>query len=170
MNFFGVGPAELVVILVVALVFVGPERLPRLAADIARTIREIRKYTGSLAAEFNEVIQDFEKETVGDRSQWAEIGEGLTGATRSVTEALRGARADAAGATLAAELAAARSTAAGGGGPPAPAPLIEEADWREIPEPRAAPADTPPADDAAQAEIVPSTNAQAPVPAAEEPR
>ena len=84
MNFFGVGPAELIVILVVALVFVGPERLPRLAADLARTIREIRKYTGSLAAEFNEVIQDFEKETADDRSQWKEIGEGLTGATRSL--------------------------------------------------------------------------------------
>src|SRR6185295_18592306 len=95
MNFFGVGPAELIVILVVALVFVGPERLPRLAADLARTIREIRKYTGSLAAEFNEVIQDFERETEGDRSQWKEIGEGLSGATKSVTDALRGAREDA---------------------------------------------------------------------------
>jgi sec-independent protein translocase protein TatB len=170
MNFFGVGPAELVVILVVALVFVGPERLPRLAADLARTIREIRKYTGSLAAEFNEVIQDFEKETVGDRSQWAEIGEGLTGATRSVTEAIRGARADAAGATLAAELAAARSPAAGTEGAAPPTPLIEEADWREIPEPPAAPADAPAADDAAQAEVVPSTHGQAPVQTTDEPR
>ena len=97
MNFLGVGPAELIVILVVALIFVGPERLPRLAADIARTIREIRKYTGSLAAEFNEVIQDFEKDTAGDRSQWREIGEGLTGATKSVTDAIHGARADMSG-------------------------------------------------------------------------
>jgi len=95
MNFLGVGPAELIVILVVALIFVGPERLPRLAADVARTIREIRKYTGSLAAEFNEVLQDFEKETAEDRGQWKEIGEGLTSATKSLTEAMRGARADA---------------------------------------------------------------------------
>ena len=95
MNFLGVGPAEMLVILVVALVVVGPERLPRLAADIARTIRELRKYTGSIAAEFGEVIQDFEKETAGDRSQWKEIGEGLTSATRSVTDALRSARIDA---------------------------------------------------------------------------
>ena len=40
MNFLGVGPLELIVMLIVALVFVGPERLPKLAADIARTIRE----------------------------------------------------------------------------------------------------------------------------------
>ena len=91
------GPAELIVILVVALIFVGPERLPKLAADIARTIREIRKYTGSLAAEFNEVIQDFEKDTAGEKSAWKEIGEGLTGAAKSVTEAVRDARAEAQG-------------------------------------------------------------------------
>ena len=97
MEFLGVGPAELVVILVVALVFVGPERLPKLAADIARTIREIRKYTSSLAAEFNEVVKDFEKDTEGERTVWKEIGEGLAGATKSMTEAVQGARADAQG-------------------------------------------------------------------------
>ena len=95
MNFLGVGPAELIVILVVALVVVGPERLPRLAADIARTIRELRKYTSSITAEFTDVIKDFEKETEGERGHWKEIGEGLTSATRSVTDALRAARADA---------------------------------------------------------------------------
>src|SRR6185295_16582928 len=92
MNFLGVGPAELIVILVVALIFVGPERLPRLAADIARTIREVRKYTGSLAAEFNEVIQDFEKDTAGERSAWKEIETGIAGATKSVTDVVRDVR------------------------------------------------------------------------------
>lgn len=98
MNFLGVGPLELVLILVVALVFVGPERLPKLAADIARTIREIRKYTGSLAAEFNEVIQDFEKDTEGERSAWKEIETGIAGATKSVTEAVRDVRTEVQGA------------------------------------------------------------------------
>ncbi len=97
MNFMGVGPAELLVILVVALIFVGPERLPRLAADIARTIREIRKYTGNIAAEFTEVIEDIERETADDRSQWKDIGEGLTNATKSVAGAIHNARADAEG-------------------------------------------------------------------------
>ena len=97
MNFLGVGPAELLVILVVALIFVGPERLPRLAADIARTIRELRKYTSSIAAEFTEVIEDIERETKDDRSQWKEIGEGLTDATKSVATALRDARSEAEG-------------------------------------------------------------------------
>ena len=97
MDFLGIGPGELIVILVVALIFVGPERLPRLAADIARVIREIRKYTSGLAEEFNEVVKDFEKDTEGERNTWKEIGEGLTGATKSVTDTVRAARIDAQG-------------------------------------------------------------------------
>jgi sec-independent protein translocase protein TatB len=129
MNFLGVGPAELIVILVVALIFVGPERLPRLAADLARTIREIRKYTGSLAAEFGEVVKDFEKDTEGERGAWKEIGEGITGATQSVTDAIRGARADASTAGSPAPPAGPPSS------PPAAQPAPSEAataEWREI--------------------------------------
>lgn len=95
MNFFGVGPLELVVILAIALIFVGPERLPRLAGELARTIREIRRYTGRMAADFNEVIQEFEKETEPEQGQWKEIGRGLTDATKSVSDAVRSARIDA---------------------------------------------------------------------------
>ncbi len=97
MNLFGVGPAEMIMILVVALIFVGPERLPKLAADLARTIREIRKYTGSLAAEFNEVVQELEKETKAETTEWKEIGQGLADVTKSVTDQLTGAQSDASG-------------------------------------------------------------------------
>jgi sec-independent protein translocase protein TatB len=168
MNFFGVGPAELIVILVVALVFVGPERLPKLAADLARTIREIRKYTGSLAAEFNEVIQDFERETEGERSSWKEIGEGLSGATQSVTDVLRAARADAesTGASTPAPAAGRpqeTSSESQRGAPPNGNGAVREAVWREIPD-----APSPPPAEA----VIPSANgtpstADAP---AEEPR
>ncbi len=134
MNFLGIGPAEILVILVVALVVVGPERLPRLAADIARTIREIRKYTNSIASEFNEVIQDFEKETAGERSQWKDIGEGLTSATRSVTDALRAARADA-------EPSAAAPAASSAPASPEPAAPPASGTWKDIPEPGLHPAE-----------------------------
>ncbi len=97
MEFLGVGPAEIIVILVVALIFVGPERLPKLAADIARTIREIRKYTGNIAAELTGVLEELEQETAEERSQWKEIGQGLTDATKSLGDAVRAARNDAAG-------------------------------------------------------------------------
>jgi sec-independent protein translocase protein TatB len=95
MNMFGVGPVELLVVLAVALIFVGPERLPRLAADIAKMIREVRKYTGSLAAEFNQVVKELEEETKPDVAQWKEIGEGLSDATKGVASELNAAQADA---------------------------------------------------------------------------
>ena len=122
----GVGPLEFLVIIIVALIFVGPERLPRLAADMARTIRELRKYTTAIADEFGDVIKDFEKQTEGERGELSKLSETLTGATKSVTETIRGARADAEGLP---------SPAANGGQAPAAAPQ-----WRDIPEPDAPPA------------------------------
>ena len=129
MNFFGVGPAELIVILVVALVFVGPERLPKLAADLARTIREIRKYTGSLAAEFNEVIQEFEKDTAAEKSTWKEIETGITGAAKSVTDAVRDVRAEVQGA----KTDAAAVTPASNGATANDAAADAPAKWADIP-------------------------------------
>ncbi len=116
MNFFGVGPAEMIVIAVVALIFVGPERLPRLAADLARTIREIRKYTSSFASEFNDAIreieQDVKRETAPARAEWKEIGEGLSNTSQSIADELRAAQADASGAA-----------SPNGAAAPAPAPV-----------------------------------------------
>ena len=149
MNVLGVGPMELIVILVVALVFVGPERLPKLAADIARTIREIRKYTGSLAAEFNEVIQDFEKDTAGEKSAWKEIQTGITGATQSVTEAVRDIRAEVQGTPATATALPAAPSVPEVDIEAAPEPVR----WAEIPSnpPEAQPGVTAPATNGAQA-------------------
>jgi len=128
MNVFGVGPLELIVIMIVALIFVGPERLPSLAADLARTIRELRKYTNSLAAEFNEVVQEIEKETTGDRAEWKEIGQGLSDAVKSVSDEVSSAQSDAAGAPAppAATLAPTHNAATNGANPSdASAPAAE---------------------------------------------
>lgn len=129
MNFIGIGPAELVVILIVALIFVGPQRLPKLAADLARTIREIRKYTAGVTSEFTDVIREFERETESERNQWREIGEGLSGATRSVTDEVQAARSDAEGKGQS----AARPTEPDNGHRPS------EPAWQEIPEPELKP-------------------------------
>ena len=118
----GVGPLELLVILVVALVFVGPERLPTLAADLARLIREVRKYTTALSSEFSSLVDAIDAETGNDRSQLKGVGESLQQATASVTSALRDAG------SLARSGAVAETEAA--------APIGGQ--WRDIPEPTAA--------------------------------
>jgi sec-independent protein translocase protein TatB len=64
MNFFGIGLPEITVILVLALIVVGPQRLPELAAQLARLVRQARGYagqlTGQLRHELGDLSQDYE--------------------------------------------------------------------------------------------------------------
>jgi sec-independent protein translocase protein TatB len=62
MEFFGIGLPELLVILVLTLIVVGPQRLPEVAAQIGRTIREFRRYSSGVTKELLDAVQDLEKE------------------------------------------------------------------------------------------------------------
>jgi Tat protein translocase TatB subunit len=48
---FNLGMSEIVVILVVALVFLGPKKLPELASGLGKMIRELRKATSDIKSE-----------------------------------------------------------------------------------------------------------------------
>ncbi len=48
---FGIGAPELVIILVVALVVLGPKRLPELARGLGRTLGEFRRATSGITEE-----------------------------------------------------------------------------------------------------------------------
>ncbi|MCC6314286.1 MAG: twin-arginine translocase subunit TatB [Thermomicrobiales bacterium] len=63
---FGVGYQEMFVILVIALVVFGPQRLPELASQAGRWVREFRKMTSDLTGEFEKTIAEVDdiKETV----------------------------------------------------------------------------------------------------------
>ena len=49
---FGIGIEELVLILVIALFVLGPERLPSLARDVGKAMRELRRTSDELTEEF----------------------------------------------------------------------------------------------------------------------
>ena len=49
---FGIGIEELVLILVIALFVLGPERLPSLARDMGKAMRELRRTSDELTEEF----------------------------------------------------------------------------------------------------------------------
>jgi Tat protein translocase TatB subunit len=52
------GPAEILVILVVALVVFGPKRLPEVSRQIGGAMRELRKVQDSVRSEINSALHD----------------------------------------------------------------------------------------------------------------
>jgi Tat protein translocase TatB subunit len=52
MDFLGIGPLELIVVLIIALIVVGPERLPQLAQSVGKTMRDLRAMSQGFAAEW----------------------------------------------------------------------------------------------------------------------
>lgn len=58
---FGIGPTELIVILVIALLVLGPKRLPDLASGLGKGLAEFRRATADLNAELDQARQSVEE-------------------------------------------------------------------------------------------------------------
>lgn len=62
MNFFGVGPLELGLIMVIAVIVLGPERIPEVAVQIARAVKFLRGYATEATADIRAELADLTKE------------------------------------------------------------------------------------------------------------
>lgn len=62
MEFLGVGYQELLVILVLMLVVVGPERLPHVAYQIGKAVRQMQRYARAVRDEFSDEIGYLEEQ------------------------------------------------------------------------------------------------------------
>ena len=60
---FGIGPSELIIILVIALLVLGPKRLPELAAGLGKGLAEFRRATADINAELDEARRSLEEQT-----------------------------------------------------------------------------------------------------------
>jgi Tat protein translocase TatB subunit len=49
---FGIGPEELVLLLIIALFVLGPERMPKMARDVGRVVGDLRRTSDALREEF----------------------------------------------------------------------------------------------------------------------
>jgi len=52
------GPAEILVIFVIALLVFGPQRLPEIGRQVGKGVREVRKFQQSLRSDFDDVLAD----------------------------------------------------------------------------------------------------------------
>ena len=59
---FGVGPEELVLILIIALIVLGPERMPELIRGAAKLMRELRAASNAVMRELSEAMDDEEQQ------------------------------------------------------------------------------------------------------------
>lgn len=58
---FGIGMPELILILAVALIVLGPKRLPEIARALGKGISEFRRTTEDLKEEFRQVEEELEE-------------------------------------------------------------------------------------------------------------
>ncbi len=54
----GIGPLEILVILIVALLVIGPEKMPELARALARLMRELRGAMDEVRQQFEEITRE----------------------------------------------------------------------------------------------------------------
>ena len=62
MNFFGVGAFELALVAVVAVIVLGPERIPGVAVQLARAVKYMRGYANDATADIRKELQELTKE------------------------------------------------------------------------------------------------------------
>jgi sec-independent protein translocase protein TatB len=95
MEVFGIGPLELLVILVILLIVVGPRRLPEMAVELAHMFRTVRKFGTQISQELSETMTDLEKEYEDMKGDWKDVGQGLSETTKPVSTGLEDAARDA---------------------------------------------------------------------------
>jgi Tat protein translocase TatB subunit len=83
---FGIGYQEMFVVLVVAMVIFGPSRLPELAGQVGRWVRDFRRMSSDLTGEFqstfseiDEVKKSFERELKSAAGELDSAGKGTAG-------------------------------------------------------------------------------------------
>jgi len=98
MEFLGVGPAELLLILVIALIVVGPERLPEISRTIAKTLNNLRAMSQNLTAEWQQELTAVNDLKAGAQELRQSLAEPFKAAQadlqQSVTEPLKEAQTD----------------------------------------------------------------------------
>lgn len=62
MEFFGMGLVEILIVLIVGLIVLGPGKMPRLARNLGKAIANFKKATAELTAEVTKESEDTEKE------------------------------------------------------------------------------------------------------------
>jgi len=86
----GVGIQEMFIIMVVALVIFGPGRLPEVAGQVGRAVRDFRRMTADLTGEFEKTIAEVDDVKQSVRKEMTSMRAEVEGVTKSVKADLSG--------------------------------------------------------------------------------
>jgi TatA/E family protein of Tat protein translocase len=92
MNILGMGPMEILLIVVLALIVFGPAKLPEIMGQVGKAIADFRRATSELSDEFNRTIQAEIQET---KSVVEDTKSAVTGVHTSINAAISGTAAPA---------------------------------------------------------------------------
>lgn len=89
MDFFGIGTPELILVLIVLLIIVGPARLPEIASTIGRSVRKLKEATTELTNDFKEMadeVTDTGKEVDSNVNTAGELTEGIRDVAKEIED------------------------------------------------------------------------------------
>src|SRR3989304_5360243 len=90
---FGIGLPEIVLIAVIAVIVVGPQRLPEVAVQLARAIRYLRGYatdaTAQIRAELDELTKEYDQVRKELQEFRQEVGKDVAAVTKQVERTLQ---------------------------------------------------------------------------------
>jgi Tat protein translocase TatB subunit len=81
MDFLGIGPWELLLVLILALIFLGPGKITEIARTLGRTVRAIRKASSDLTATVTRELEVKENEPPASHDK---TGEALSAINKAI--------------------------------------------------------------------------------------
>jgi sec-independent protein translocase protein TatB len=86
MNLFGIGPLEILLVSIVAIIVLGPERFPQVAVQVARAVKFLRGYANDATSQLREEFAELTKEYEDLRKEFDDIRGSVTKEAGTVTE------------------------------------------------------------------------------------
>jgi len=89
MDFMGIGPFELLLVLIIGFLLLGPEKLPEMAAKAGRLYRNLKRATFDLSKTITEDVSS-EKKTISEdlSTEKKTLSEDLSSLSRTIAEDL----------------------------------------------------------------------------------
>jgi sec-independent protein translocase protein TatB len=82
MDFMGMGPFEILLVLIIGFLFLGPEKLPGMAAKVGELYRDLTKATSNLTKSLTEEVS-------AEAKAASDMAKSVTEATREITDEVK---------------------------------------------------------------------------------